>query len=181
MNPTELKNDLDKCVSHLKEELAQIRTGRATPELVEPIKVEAYGTMNPLKNLGNISASDAKSLVVQLWDPSIKEDVVKAIRDAELGLSPVLEGDSVRIGLPDLTEERRKDLVKIMKDRVETARIAVRNVRRDYIKLIDGLEADGLREDDAKRQKEDVEKEVKTVNEEIEKLREAKENDIMTV
>ena len=177
-----VEKEFDKVVTHLKEELAQIRTGRATPELVESIKVEAYETTSPLKNLGNISASDAKSLTVQVWDKSIIDNIVNGIRAANLGLNTSIEGDVIRITVPDLSEERRKDLVKVMKDRVETARISVRNVRREHIKEIDEMVKEGLLpEDDGTRFKEQIEKMVKDKNEEIESIKDAKEADLMKV
>lgn len=182
MDFDEFNGDLSKCVTHLKEELAQLRTGRATPELIEPIKIEAYGTTSPLKNLGNISVSDTKSLTVQVWDKTILDAVVKGIGAANLGLTANAEGDLVRVFVPDLSEERRKDLVKVMKDRVETARIAVRNVRRDYIKDLDEQVKEGkLPEDDGKRFKDQIEKRVKETNEEIEDIKDAKESDLLTV
>ncbi|MCA9376354.1 ribosome recycling factor [Candidatus Nomurabacteria bacterium] len=175
-------SDLEKCIEHLKEELAQIRTGRATAELIEPIKVEAYGTISPLKNLGNISVSDTRSLFVQVWDKGVVESVAKGIDAANLGLSTSIEGDGVRVHVPELTEERRKDLVKVMKERVETARISVRNVRRDYIKMIDEMVKEGeLPEDDGKRFKDDIEKRVKKTNEVIEDMKDTKEGDLMSI
>ena len=166
----------------MKEELAQIRTGRATAELIEPIKVEAYGTISPLKNLGNISVSDTRSLFVQVWDKGVVESVAKGIDAANLGLSTSIEGDGVRVHVPELTEERRKDLVKVMKERVETARISVRNVRRDYIKMIDEMVKEGeLPEDDGKRFKDDIEKRVKKTNEVIEDMKDTKEGDLMSI
>lgn len=174
--------ELDRCIEHLKEELAQIRTGRATPELIEPIKVEAYGTVSPLKNLANISVTDTKSLVVQPWDKSVVDMIAKGIENANLGLSVISEGDKVRVILPDLSEERRKDLVKVMKERVETARISVRNVRREQMKELDEMIKEGsIGEDEGKRQQEQVEKLVKERNELIDDLRENKEKDLMTV
>lgn len=182
MDPNNMKKEFDRCIIHLKEEFAQIRTGRATPELVEPVKVEAYGTISPLKNLGNIAVSDAKSIVVQVWDKSIMEAIVKGVEAANLGFRASIEGDIVRISIPDLTEERRLDLVKVMKDRAETARIAVRNVRRDHMQEIEAkVKAGELSEDDGKRQKDEVEKMVKEKNEEIEEMKDIKEKDIMTV
>lgn len=175
-------SDLEKCIEHLKEELAQIRTGRATAELIEPVKVEAYGTISPLKNLGNISVSDTRSLFVQVWDKGVVESVAKGIDAANLGLSTSIEGDGVRVHVPELTEERRKDLVKVMKERVETARISVRNVRRDYIKMIDEMVKEGeLPEDDGKRFKDDIEKRVKKTNEVIEDMKDTKEGDLMSI
>ncbi len=182
MDVDSFNKELDRCIDHLKEELAQIRTGRATPELIEPVKVEAYGTISPLKNLANISVADTKSLVVQPWDKSVVDMIAKGIENANLGLSVISEGDKVRVILPDLSEERRKDLVKVMKERVETARISVRNVRREQMKELDEMIKEGsIGEDEGKRQQEQVEKLVKERNEQIEELRDNKEKDLMTV
>lgn len=181
MDKAKMQEEFNKCVEHLKEELAQLRTGRATAELIEPVEVEAYGTTQPLKNVGNISVADAKSLVVQVWDKSILDDVVNGIRKADLGLGISVEGDTVRVSVPDLNEERRLDLVKVMGERVETARMAVRNVRKEHMKEIDESVKGGVSEDVGKTLKTEVEEEVKLANEQIEELREAKEKDLMSV
>jgi ribosome recycling factor len=181
MDTNLLNQDLDKCVEHLKEEVAQIQTGRATTELLEGIRVEAYNTVAPLTNYGNISVADSKSLTVQIWDKSISEDIVKGINAANLGLSVSMEGDIIRVKVPDLTEERRKDLVKVMSDRVETARIAVRNVRQKYMKQIEDEVKGGLSEDEGKRFKKLIEDDVKDTNVEIEEVKKTKEKALLTV
>lgn len=180
-NEQELKTDLEKTIEHLKQEFSQIRTGRASAELVEPIKVDAYGTQNALKNLGNISVSDTRSLIVQLWDKSLIDSVVKGIEDAKLGLKASQEGDAVRIFVPELTQERRMEYVKVMKERAETARIAVRNVRQKYMKIVEEAVKSGMSEDEGKRYETTIEAKVKETNEQIEELKEAKEKDLMTV
>lgn len=181
MDTDKFKTDLEKCIEALAEDLSQIRTGRATPELVEDVMVQAYNTQAPLKSYANISASDAKSLVITPWDKSLIENIGKAISDANMGFSAVIEGDHVRVMMPDLTEERRKEYVKVMKDRVEDARVAVRNVRQKYMKEIDRLEEEGMSEDAADRVREILEDMVKEYNEKIEELKESKEKDLMTI
>ena len=181
MDFTELTSELDKTKAHLKEEMAQIRTGRATTELIEGVKVNAYDTVAPLTNYGNISVSDAKSLTVQAWDPSIKENIAKAIEDAQLGLGVMIDGEVIRVTVPDMTAERRKDLVKIMKDRVETSRIAVRNIRRKFMDKVKELADEGIAKDDEKRFQEEIEKQIKATNEEIEQMKDTKEQDLMTI
>lgn len=181
MDIESLKADLEKCVEHLREEVAQIRTGRATTELLEGVKIEAYGTIAPLTNYGNISVSDAKSLTVQVWDKTIHENVVKGINDANLGLGVSQEGDIIRVRVPELTEERRRDLVKVVGDRVETSRRAVRNVRQDYMQSVEDDVKNGLPEDDGKRFKQIVEDQVKSTNEKIEEIKKKKEEDLMKV
>ena len=181
MDTEEFRVDFDKCIEALKEDLSQIRTGRATPELIEDIPVEAYNTKAPLKNYANITLSDAKSLVVTPWDKSIIDNIAKAISDANMGFSAIVEGDHVRVIMPDLTEERRKEYVKIMKDRTEDARVAIRNVRQKYMKEIDEFQEAGASEDSADRLREILEKMVKEYNEKVEELREKKKKDLMTI
>lgn len=181
MDTEEFKVDFDMCIEALKEDLSQIRTGRATPELVEEIVVDAYDTQAPLKSYANITISDAKSLVITPWDKSLIDNIVKAVSDANMGFSAIAEGDHIRVMMPDLTEERRKEYVKVMKDRVEDARVAVRNVRQKYMKEIDTLEEEGGSEDAADRLRDILEKMVKEYNEGIEEIREKKEKDLMTI
>ncbi|MCK9415646.1 MAG: ribosome recycling factor [Candidatus Dojkabacteria bacterium] len=181
MDTDKFQKDLDKCVDALQEDLSSIRTGRPTPELVEDILVDAYGTQGTIKSYANITVSDAKSIVISPWDKSIIGNVSKALSDSDKSFSAVVEGDHVRVILPDLTEERRKEYVKIMKDRVEDARVAVRNVRQQYMQEVDKLENEGMSEDDAKRLRETLEKFVKEYNEMIESIRDEKEKSLMTI
>jgi ribosome recycling factor len=181
MDLNTFKKNVDNCVNFLIEELANIHTGRANPALVEGIKVEAYGMDNPLKNVAGISVSDSKSLIVTPWDKGLKENIVKAVNAANLGFLPSVEGDSVRIKIPDLTQERREQYVKVMKEKVEHSRISVRNVRQEGMKEIDDSVKNGLPEDEGKRLKEEVEKYVKSTNEKIEEIRKNKETDLLTV
>ena len=175
------KTDLDKCIESLTEDLSQIRTGRATPELISDVLVNAYGTQAPLKNYATINVSDTRSLVVIPWDKSIIENISKGISSANMGFNPVSEGDHVRVTIPDLTEERRKEYVKVMKDRVEDARIAVRQVRQKFMQEIDDQQKGGFSEDQADRLREEGEKLVKESNASIEEMREKKEQELMTV
>jgi ribosome recycling factor len=177
----DFKKDVEKCIDHLIEDLSQIRTGRATPELVEEVMVKAYETESPVKNYATISAIDSRTLVIQPWDKSILENISKAITNANLGFSPVLEGDRVIVKIPDLTEERRKEYVKIMKDRVEDGRVAVRQVRQKYMKDIDESQKEGLSEDEADRLRKGVEDIVKESNDRIEEMKSKKETDLMTI
>lgn len=175
------KEDIQKCIDHVQEDLTQIRTGRATPEIVEEVMVNAYETQAPIKNYASISAMDAKTLSIQPWDKSILENISKAINIANMGLSPMIEGDRVLVKIPDLTEERRKEYVKIMKDRIEDGRIAVRQVRQKYMKEIEELQSNGLSEDEADMTREEIEKLVKEANQKIEEIREVKEKDLLTI
>jgi ribosome recycling factor len=181
MDINEAKANLDKCLTHLQNELAHLHTGRATTELIEDVMVEAYDTQSPLKNVANLSVADSKTLVVQPWDKTIVDEVSRGISAANLGFSPQTEGDIVRVKIPDLTEERRKEFVKIMKDKCEDARVAVRGVRKSAMQDIDALVSGGMSEDEGKRMKEEVEKHVKSINEKIEEVKDHKENELLTI
>lgn len=174
------KVDIQKCIENLTEDLSQIRTGRATPELVQDIIVKAYGTEAPLKNYANINAADTRSLLVIPWDKSIVDNIVSSVSNSNMGFSAISEGDHIRITVPELTEERRKDYVKVMKERVEDARIAVRQVRQKFMKDIDESLGSGFSEDDAERLRTEAEKVVKDSNTTIEELKDAKEKDLLT-
>jgi len=181
MDINTFKTDISKCVEHVKEDLSQIRTGRATPELVEEVLVNAYGTQSPVKNLASISVIDAKTINIQPWDKSILEEINKGVSNANLGFSPIMEGDRVIVKIPDLTEERRQEYVKIMKERIEDGRIAVRQVRQKYMQGIDEAQKGGLSEDQADMQREEAEKVVKDANEQIENIKSQKEEELLTI
>lgn len=181
MDLNQFKIDIAKCVEHVKEDLSQIRTGRATPELVEEVMVNAYESQSPIKNLASISSIDAKTLNIQPWDKSILENISKGITAANLGFSPIMEGDRVIVKIPNLTEERRQEYVKIMKERIEDGRIAVRQVRQKFMQSIDEEQKGGFSEDEADRLRGEGEKVVKDANEEIEALRESKEKELLTI
>ena len=181
MDIEQFKADLEKCADALRDDLSQIRTGRATSEVVEDILVEAYETKAPVKNYATISVVDAKTISIQPWDKNLVDAVAKAVSDANLGFSPLSEGNRVLVKFPDLTEERRKDFVKIMGERVEDARIAVRNVRQKYMKEIDEAQSSGLSEDEADRKRDEGEKLVKEMNEAIEEMKQKKEEELMTI
>jgi len=140
-DPKDLKRvgeRMDKCVAALKEEFSGLRSGRASASLVEPIMVEAYGSMMPLNQVGAISVPEARMITVNVWDRGLVVSAEKAIRNAGIGLNPITEGQLLRIPIPPLTEERRKDLAKLAGKYAEQQRVAVRNVRRD---AMDGLKA----------------------------------------
>jgi ribosome recycling factor len=129
-------------VSTLKSELAGLRTGRASAALLDPVKVEAYGNMVPINQVGSISTPESRMITVQVWDKGLSKAVDKAIRDAGLGLNPQMDGQLLRIPLPELNQERRKELSKLASKYAEAARVAVRNVRRDGMDLLKRLEKD---------------------------------------
>ena len=175
------KTDLDKCVENLVEDLAQIRTGRATPELIQDVLVNEYQTEAPLKNYATINVADNRSLIVTPWDKSIIDNISKGISSANLGFNPVSEGDHVRVMIPDLTQERRVEYVKVMKERVEDARIALRQVRQKFMQEIDDQQKQGFSEDQADRLREEGEKLVKENNAKIEEIKEKKEEELLTI
>lgn len=141
-NKDEMNRRMNGAVATLKSEFAGLRTGRASPALLDPVTVEAYGNVVPISQVGTISAPEARMLTVQVWDKSLAKTVDKAIRDAGLGLNPQMDGQLLRIPLPELNQERRKELSKLAHKYAEAARVAVRNVRRDGMELLKKLEKD---------------------------------------
>ncbi len=174
----ETEKDMKKSVQHFRNEIAGIRTGRASTALVEEIKVEYYGSKVPLKQLGTISIPEHNQILIQVWDANAVPAIEKAVRE-ELNLNPNTQGNVIRINLPPLTEERRKELVRMLHKLAEEARVAVRNIRREAKDLIEDLE--GISEDEKKRALERLQKLTDTYIEEINRLLEAKEEEIMTV
>jgi ribosome recycling factor len=181
MDLKEFQVNLDRCIEHLNVDLSQIHTGRATAELIEDVKVNAYGGVSPMKAVGNIAVSDSRSLTVQPWDKSLLESIEKGVSASNLGFQASIEGDYVRIRIPELNEERRKEFVKLMKEKVEMARVSVRNVRQEFMKAIDNSVESGMSEDEGKRLKVEAETMVKKTNEGIEEVREKKETELMTI
>jgi ribosome recycling factor len=178
----ELKRRMQGALQVLKQELGGLRTGRASASLVDPIQVEAYGTHMPLNQLATVSVPEARLLTVQVWDKSMLHAVEKAIVNANLGLAPSSEGQLIRLRIPELNEERRKELVKVAHKYAETARIAVRHVRRDGLDALKKLEKDGkISEDDQKRQAEQVQKATDQAITDIDHALSAKEKEVMTV
>src|SRR6478752_8889658 len=139
----ELKTRMQKSIASLKDELAGLRTGRASVSLLEPVTVEAYGSKMPLNQVATVTVPEARMLSVQVWDRSLAGAVEKAIRNSGLGLNPAAEGVVIRVPLPELNEERRRDLTKVAHNYAEQARVAVRHIRRDGMDLLKKLEKDG--------------------------------------
>lgn len=166
----------------LHREFVGLRTGRASTNLLEPVTVEAYGSRMPMTQVGTVNAPDARLLTVQVWDKTMVKAVEKSIREAGLGLNPTVEGQLVRIPIPDLTEERRKELTKVASKFAEQSKVAIRNVRRDAMDAIKKLEKDGdISEDDMHRFSKDVQDLTDDFIKKIEDQLSAKEKDIMTV
>ncbi len=176
------KTDLNKALGHLKEELLKLRTGRANPSLVEGILVDYYGTKTPLKQLASINIPEARLIAINPWDKGALINIESSIRSSDLGFNPMNDGQVIRINIPALTEERRKDLVKVLNQKAEEARITIRNIREETWKEIQVREESGtISEDEKFRGKDILQKVVDEYNEKIEKMREAKEKEIMTV
>ncbi len=174
--------EFDKTIEHLKNEASKVRTGRATPSLVEDVMVNYYGTKTPLKQIASISTPEPRSLVIQPWDRGAIAAIEGAIRESELNLNPMNDGILVRINIPMLTEERRKEMVKILNQKAEEARISLRSIREDAWKEIQKIEADGgMSEDDKFKGKEKLQEVVDDFNKKIEEIRIVKEKEIMTV
>ena len=171
-----------KSVNFLKEDLATIRAGKANPKLVDKIQVSYYGTMTPLNQIANISVPEPRSILIQPWDASALKDVEKAILTSDLGINPTNDGKIIRLIIPVLTEERRKDLLKVVKKEIENAKIAVRNIRRDAIDEIKKLEKQSeITKDDLKRAEEDMQKLTDRYISIVEDLYKEKEKEILEV
>ncbi|CCD98815.1 ribosome recycling factor [Bradyrhizobium sp. STM 3809] len=178
----ELKRRMQGATQALKHELGGLRTGRASASMVEPVQVEAYGSHMPLNQLATVSVPEPRLLSVQVWDRSMVKAVEKAIVDSNLGLSPATEGQVIRLRIPELNQERRKELVKVAHKYAEQARVAVRHVRRDGLDTLKKLEKNHeISEDDQERFAGDVQKATDSVISEIDQLLAAKEKEILTV
>jgi ribosome recycling factor len=173
---------MKKTVETLKADLAKIRTGRAHTGLLDHIVVDYYGTPTPLSQVSNVTLVDARTIGVTPWEKKMAGAIEKAIRDSDLGLNPATSGETVRVPMPALTEERRKDLTKVVRNEGETARVAVRNVRRDAIhNLKELLKQKKVSEDEERRAQDDVQKLTDRHIADIDKLLQQKETDLMAV
>ena len=178
----DLKRRMQGAINALKQELSGLRTGRASTALLDHVQVEAYGNHMPLNQLASISVPEPRLLTVQVWDRSMVHAVEKAISAANLGLTPSTEGQVLRLRIPELNEERRKEMVKIAHKYAEAARVAVRHVRRDALDLLKKLEKDGkVSEDDHTRMSGEVQKATDQGISEVDHALAAKEKEIMTV
>lgn len=176
------EQDFQKALAHLKTEYARLQTGRASPALVEELKVEAYGSMQPLKGLASISVPDPKTLQIQPWDRGVLSAVEKAIQAANLGLNPINDGRVIRVPMPPLTEERRKELVKVVHQMAENAKITIRTSRGTAHGAFKTLEADKqISEDERRLAEKHLQEKVDNANREVEELAKKKEQDIMTL
>lgn len=177
-----IKPDLDRTSEYFKGELSKLRVGRATPAMVEDLEVECYGSRMPIKQLANITAPQPRLIIIQPWDKSILEDIKKAISQSSLGVSPVIDGEVIRVNIPPLSEERREELVKILRDRMEEARISIRHKREEAWKEVQESERAGeIPEDDKFKAKDKLQDLVDEYNKKIEEIGKKKEGEIMRV
>ncbi|MGL5291004.1 MAG: ribosome recycling factor [Enterovibrio sp.] len=173
---------MNKSVEALKQTLSKIRTGRAHPALLDGLQVDYYGSSTPLKQLGSIIAEDARTLAITVFDKSMTQAVEKAIMTSDLGLNPMSAGTVIRVPLPALTEERRRDLVKIVRNEAEQGRVSVRNIRRDANAEIKALlKAKEISEDDDRRSQDDIQKLTDAAVKKIDQILELKEKELMEV
>ncbi len=182
MQIADFKGDFDSAINFFKEDISGLRTGRASSAIVEDIMVEAYGTHQTLKSLASINIPDAKTVLIDPWDKSILSAVEKAIRDSGTGLNPVNTGSQIRLSMPELTSERRNELIKILHQKEEGARIAVRKVREEVKEMVKVAEdSNDVTEDEKYRLEEDLDKMVKEYNDKIKEITERKEAEINTI
>jgi ribosome recycling factor len=178
----EIESRMHKCVEATRNEFASIRTGRASPALLDRIVVEAYGQPVPLKQVAGVSTPDSRTLLITAWDKTVVPSIRKAVEKSDLGLTPNVDGSAIRLAIPPLNEERRRDLAKVVKKKAEDGRVAVRNVRhRAHDELKGQLKSHEITEDDNKRMQDSLQKLTDKYIKEIDGLVAAKEKEIMEV
>lgn len=177
----EAKEGMELSLEHLKKELQKIRAGKANPQMLDGIRIDYYGTITPLNQVSNINTPDPRTIVIQPWDKFSLPLIEKAVLAANLGFNPQNNGDIIRISVPPLTEERRKELVKKARAEGEHAKIGIRNTRKNANTEAKNLEKDGVSEDDVKKLEKDIQELTDSYIEKVDKILDAKEKDIMTV
>lgn len=174
------REHMSKTVEHFQHQLARLRTGRATPALVEHVRVEYYGVPTPLSQVSSIIVPEPRMLVIQPWDRSLLGAIEKALLQSEVGVTPTNDGSVIRLVLPPLSEERRRELVKICRKHAEEARVALRNIRREYLEELRHLEKqERFSEDERRRGEQELQKITDTFTEELDRLLERKEKEIL--
>ena len=177
----EAKEGMQGALHHLEKEIQKLRAGKASPQMLEGVKIDYYGVMTAIDQTANISSPDARQIIVQPWDKSVLGLIEKAILAANLGFNPKNEGEILRILVPPLTEERRRDLVKKAKAEAENAKISIRNIRRNANETAKKLKKDGVPEDEVDKLEADIQKITDDFIVRVDKILEVKEKDIMTV
>ena len=182
MDYSEIKDKMEKAISNLKERLSEVRAGRANPAILNKVKIDYYGTSTPINQVAGISVPEARMIMIQPWDVSILKDIEKAILASEIGINPNNDGKVIRLVFPELTEERRKELVKEIKKYSEETKVAIRNVRRDGIDKVKTMQKNSeITEDDLKAAETEIQKITDKNIEEVDKVIEAKEVEIMSI
>lgn len=172
---------MENTISHLESELSRIRAGKANPHILDGIEVDYYGSMTPLNQVSNIATPDAKTIAIQPWEKNMIDPIEKAIMAANIGLTPANNGEIIRLNIPPLTEERRLQLVKQVKNEGENAKVSIRNSRRDANDELKTMQKNGLPEDAEKKAESNVQELTNKYTEKVDHIVEAKEKDIMTV
>ncbi len=178
----EYQGELNQAIEHFKREIASIRTGRANPAILDNVQVSSYGAKMPLNQVGNIAVIDAHCITITPWDKNVLKEIEKAISEADLGVQPVNEGDKIRITIAQPTEEDRKQRVKKLNEKLEQAKISIRQTRDKIKEMIEKAEENKeISEDDKFRLIKEMEEEIKNHNEKLQEIRDSKEKEIMTI
>ena len=179
---SDLENKMISAVSHFEKELNSLRTSRANPSMLDNILVDAYGSRTPINQLGNISVQDASTITIQVWDASLIKSIEDAISESNLGINPQTDGQLIRLPIPKLSEERRKEIIKIASEFAENSKVTIRNIRRDFVETSKSEKKDlNLSEDDLKRKLNEIQKITDNNIENIDKILELKKTDILKV
>ena len=179
---SDLENKMNSAVLHFEKELNSLRTSRANPSMLDNIFADAYGSRTSLNQLGNISVQDASTITIQVWDSSLIKSIENAITESNLGINPQIDGQLIRLPIPKLSEERRKDIIKIASEFAENSKVAIRNIRREYIELSKNEKKDtNLSEDELKKNINEIQKVTDNFIKRIEEIFESKKIDIMKV
>lgn len=176
-----IERRMDGAMNALKTEFASLRTGRASAQILDPIHVDAYGQMTPINQLGTVNVPEPRMVVINVWDKGMINKVEKAIRESGLGINPVTDGPLIRLPIPELNEERRRDLTRVAAQYAESAKVAIRNVRRDGMDQIKKAKASGMSEDDQKMWSEEVQDLTDKAIAQVDKALESKQQEIMQV
>ncbi len=179
---SDFRDKLQKSFDHIVSDIATLRTGRASAQMLDPVSVSAYGTMMKVHEVANVSTPDPTLIMISPWDKSLVEAIEKAIATSPLNLHPIVDGDLIRISVPPLTEERRKELVKVLQQKIEAGMVMLRNLRTDVKKDIEKQKGEeGISEDDIEHDLDNMESEFKTFTEKLETLSQEKEKELLTV
>jgi ribosome recycling factor len=178
---SDAEESMGKAVAHVSVEMARIRAGRASPAMLDSLRVDYYGTPTPVSQVANISTSDARTLLIKPWEKNMVSEIAKAIKNSDLGLNPVSDADGIRLNIPPMTEERRRDLVKQAKNEAESGKVRVRGIRKDVNDALRKLQKDGAAEDAVKDAESKVQKYTDTHIADVDKLFVKKEAEIMNI